>query len=89
MQRAGNSFSKVPVDQTIEQTMNRHTETREGNIGFSTRPDAMQQWLVNTHQRAEITQNCWAMVGTSGTTSSADTTSSQRKEHKDEAANGG
>ena len=36
-------FSQLPVDQTIEQTLNRSTKTKGGIIGFSLRKGAVQR----------------------------------------------
>ena len=44
---------QLPVDLTIEQTVNRDTKTHGGIIGFSRKP-GVQRWIVNSHQRAEI-----------------------------------
>ena len=35
VQRSSHGFSRSPVDQTIEQTLNRDTKTRGGIVGFS------------------------------------------------------
>ena len=56
-------FSLVPVDQAIEQTVNRYTKTKGGIIGFSQKPGAVQKWMMNAHQRAEVTQNILWMAG--------------------------
>ena len=64
VQRCSTSaFSQVPVDQAIEQTVNRHTKTKGGIVGFSQKPGAVQQWIVNAHQRADVTRNVLAMAG--------------------------
>ena len=49
VQRGNVPFSMVPVDQTIEQTLNRATKTRGGLIGFSLKPGAVQRWIVAAH----------------------------------------
>ena len=63
--RSTNAFSSVAVDQAIEQTMNEKSKTTGGIVGFSTQPGAVQQWVVNAHQRAEITENTLDMAGLS------------------------
>ena len=35
MQRRNSAFSQIPVDLTIEQTINRDSKTKGGIIGFS------------------------------------------------------
>ena len=57
------TFSQVPVDQCIEQTINRHTKTKGGIVGFSRKPAAVQKWVVNAHQRAAIAKGCKEMAG--------------------------
>lgn len=64
VQRTNNSsFSRVPVDQTIEQTVNRDTKTKGGIIGFSVSNGSVQRWLLTFHERAAITQACREMAG--------------------------
>ena len=63
VQRSENPFSQIPVKQAIEQTINRHTRTKGGIIGFSRRLGAVEQWVVNAHQRAEIASRCFDMAG--------------------------
>ena len=59
----GSPFSQVPVDQTIEQTVNRDTKTKGGIVGFSLNKGAVQRWLLTSHERAAITQVCREMSG--------------------------
>ena len=59
----GSAFSQVPVDQTIEQTVNRDTKTKGGIIGFSVNKGAVQRWLLTSHERAAIAQACREMAG--------------------------
>ena len=63
VQRSSTStFSQIPVDQAIEQTVNKHTKTKGGIIGFSQKPSAVHQWIINAHQRADVTRNVLAMA---------------------------
>ena len=57
------SFSQVAVDQTIEQTINRDTKSKDGIVGFSLNKGAVQRWLLTSHERAAITQACREMAG--------------------------
>ena len=50
----GGTFSQVPVDQTIEQTLNRDTKTKDGIIGISLNRGAVQRWILTAHDRAEV-----------------------------------
>lgn len=63
VQRSNSAFSQIPVDQTIEQTIKRDSKTKGGIIGFSRSPAAVQKWLINAHQRAEISRGCKDMAG--------------------------
>ena len=67
VQRSGNAFSQVAVDQTIEQTINRDTKSKGGIVGFSLNKGAVQRWLITSHERAAITQACRQMAGLSAT----------------------
>ena len=59
----GHPFSQIPVDQTIEQTINRDTKTPGGIIGFSQNKAATHRWLLTAHHRASVTQCCREMAG--------------------------
>ena len=50
----GETFSQVPIDQTIEQTRNRDTKTKGGIIGISLNRGAVQRWILTAHDRAEV-----------------------------------
>ena len=63
VQRSPVSPRQRPIDLTIEQTVYRDTKSHGGIIGFSRQPGAVQRWIVNSHQRAEIVRNCRAMAG--------------------------
>ena len=84
VQRTENPFSQIPVDQTIEQTVNRHTKTKGGIIGFSRNPGAVQQWIVNAHQRAEIARICLDMAGLSSALSGPHKEASMKRIQTDE-----
>ena len=51
------SFSQVPVDHTIEQTVNKDTKTKGSIIGFSLNKGAVQRWTLTAHERAAILRN--------------------------------
>ena len=55
VQRApGHAFAQVPVDQAIEQSLNRDSTTRGGIIGFSLKPGAVHRWIITTHERSAV-----------------------------------
>ena len=55
-------FSRVAVDHTIEQTVNRDTETKRGIIRLSLKKGAVQRWILTAHERAETVRNIRSMV---------------------------
>ena len=55
-------LSRVAVDHTIEQTVNRDTKTKGGIIGFSLKKGAVQRWILTAHDCAEIVGNMRSMV---------------------------
>jgi hypothetical protein len=63
VQRSHVPFSQIPVDQTIEQTVNRHTKTNGGIIGFSKNSKAVHRWMLNAYLRVEIAARCREMAG--------------------------
>ena len=46
------SFSQVPVDQVLEQTVNCNSITSGGIIGFNLHNGAFQQWIRTAHLKA-------------------------------------
>ena len=61
--------TQVAVDQTKEQTINRHTKTSGGIIGISLCPGAVQRWMLTAHERSVITKCCKGMEGIDNTES--------------------
>ena len=59
----GNFISQIPVDQTIEQKVNRDNKTPSGIIGFSMNKSATQRWIFTAHDRTAITQSCRNKAG--------------------------
>ena len=60
VQRSQNSFAQVPVDLSIEQSINRDTKTKGGIVGCSLKPGAVHRWVLTAHDRAGITASCEA-----------------------------
>ena len=58
VQQRANSFSQTVVDQTIEQTVNRSTNSKGGIIGYSLNSGAVRRWLVTAHERAQYCDLC-------------------------------
>ena len=55
-------FSQLPVDQTIEQTLNRNTKTKGGIIGSSLKKGAVQWWMLTAYARASSADRCREMA---------------------------
>ena len=60
----GNGFGQVPVDQTIEQTVNRSSKLKgHGITNFSTKPKSVDRWVATAHKKAALTSNLMVMAG--------------------------
>ena len=68
------AFSRIPIDQTIEQTVNRDSKTPGGIVGFSVSKSAVQRWILTSHEQASYTQCCRDL---------ADLTSTEENVHKE------
>lgn len=55
-------FSQLPVNQTIKQTLNSNTKTKDGIIGFSLESLAVQQWTLTARARARFLEQCREMA---------------------------
>ena len=47
-----NTFDRIPVDQTIEETINKDTQTAGGTKGFSTKINAVTNDYITANDRA-------------------------------------
>ena len=47
-----NPFGRIPVDQTIEETANRDTQTAGGTKGFSLKPGAVSRYYITAEYRS-------------------------------------
>ena len=43
---SSNPFERIPVDQTVEEMVNRDTQTAGGMKGFSLKPGAVQRYYM-------------------------------------------
>ena len=60
---SSNPFGRIPVDQTVEETVNRDTETAGGTKGFSLRPGAVQRYYMMAEFRSLFLGNLREIVG--------------------------
>lgn len=47
-----NPFGRIPVDQTIEETVNKDTQTPGGTKGFSLKPADLSRYYLTTEYRS-------------------------------------
>ena len=63
---ASNPFGKIPVDQIIEETINKDTQTPGGTRGFSLKPGAVQKYYIYSEHRSLFLRRLREMVGLAG-----------------------
>lgn len=63
-----NPFARIPVDQTIEETVNKDTQTAGGTKGFSLKPGAVSGYYLTAEFRSSFLHILRDAVGTSQTT---------------------
>lgn len=56
-------FGRIPVDQTIEETINKDTQTPGGTKGFSLKPGVVAKHYLTAEYRTEYLRNLRAMTG--------------------------
>ena len=58
-----NPFGRIPVDQTIEETVNRDTQTAGGTKGFSLKRAAVERYYLTSEYRSMFVKHLRMMVG--------------------------
>ena len=58
----GSSFASVPIDQTIEQTINKDSKSAGGCSRFSTKEKSRGVWTMTAIHRSEIARNLFSML---------------------------
>ena len=58
-----NTFGRIPVDQTLEETVNKDTQTPGGSKGFSLKPGAVQRYYLTAEFRTLFLRSLREMVG--------------------------
>ncbi|KAK5859272.1 hypothetical protein PBY51_003352 [Eleginops maclovinus] len=58
-----NPFGRIPVDQTIEETVNKDTQTPGGTKGFSLKPAAVTKYYMTSEYRSAYLRQLRGMVG--------------------------
>ena len=62
-QHTSQPFRQTPMDQTLEQSLNKNSKTKGGMIGFSINKSAVHRWIKSFADRAEIQSVCEHMAG--------------------------
>jgi hypothetical protein len=57
-----NSFGRIPMDQAIEETVNKDTQTAGGTKGFSTNIGAVSKFYINADHRSNCIRQMRAML---------------------------
>lgn len=57
-----NTFGRIPVDQTVEETVNRDTQTPGGTRGFSLKPTAVSKYYLTAEHRSTCIRQLRALV---------------------------
>ena len=57
-----NTFGRIPVDQTIEETINKDTQTAGGTTGFSTKRNAVSKYNITADDRARYVKEMRSMI---------------------------
>ena len=57
-----NTFGKLPVDQTIEETANKDTQTSGGTKGFSLKPGAVSKYYLTAEYRSTCLRKLREMI---------------------------
>ena len=52
-QRTSQPFSQTPMDQSLEQSLNKNSKTKGGMIGFSINKSADHRWIKSFADRAK------------------------------------
>ena len=60
-----NPFGKIAIDQTVEETVNRDTQTAGGTKGFSLKHSALTRFYVTAEHRAEAVRQLRDLVSVS------------------------
>jgi hypothetical protein len=84
-QRTSQPFSQTPMDQTLEQTLNKNSKTKGGMTGFSINKSAVHRWIKSFADRAEIQSICENMAGRGNHTRQRKETDITRRLHDEKS----
>ena len=60
---SGNPFARIPVDQTIEETINKDAQTPGGTKRFSLKPGAVNRYYLTSEYRSSYLRKLRDMIG--------------------------
>jgi hypothetical protein len=60
--RQANPFGRIPVNQTVEETVNKDTHTSGGTVCFSLNPGAVSRYYLTADHRAEVLRQLRKLV---------------------------
>ena len=66
---SSNSFGRIPVDQTVEETVNKDTQTQGGTKGFSLNPGAVSRFYLTAEYRSSYLRQLKESVNITDTNS--------------------
>ncbi|KAK3886504.1 hypothetical protein Pcinc_009374 [Petrolisthes cinctipes] len=58
-----NPFCRIPVDQAIEETVNKDTQTAGGTKGFSFKPEAVSIYYITAEYRSMYLRQARDLIG--------------------------
>ena len=61
-----NPFGRIPVDQTIEETINKDTQTPGGTKGFSLKPGTLHKYYLTAEYRSKYLRQLRNMISIDG-----------------------
>ena len=59
-----NPFGRIPIDQTLEETVNKDSQTSGGTKGFSLKPGAVSRYYLTAEHRAEALRRLRELIAT-------------------------
>jgi hypothetical protein len=85
--KSRNPFGKIAIDQTLEETINRDTQTSGGTRGFSTKQGAVSKFYLTAEHRAEALRQLRELISLQTSSGHPDLQSTRiRKDQSDESA---
>ena len=60
--RSSKPFCQVWSDMALEQSINCHSKSKSGVIGFTKKAGALDRWFINAHERASVTRQMLSML---------------------------